>query len=71
MFLYQFSTDAIICSTLQFRAYADMGMEVFLEHPGDIINMVGSIAISVSMAGVTMFALVAIHRAEDLDDPDF
>lgn len=71
MFLYQFSTDAIICSSLQFRAYVDMGLEVFLEHPGDILNMIGSIAIFVSVASLTLFAIIVIHMSKDLEDSDF
>ena len=46
-------------------------MEVFLEHPGDIMNMVGSIAIFVSVAGLTIYALVVIQRAKDLENFDF
>ena len=71
MFLYQFSTDAIICSSLQFKAYVEMGFEVFLDNPGDIMNMVGSIAIFVSVTCITLYAIVVIHRADDLEDFDF
>ena len=58
MFLYKFSTDAIICSSLQFKAYMDMGTDVFLEYPGDIMNMASSIAISV--AAITIYSIIVI-----------
>lgn len=58
MFLYKFSSDAIICSLLQFRAYVDLGTERFLENPGDIMDMVCAIAIFVSVACLTLFAMI-------------
>lgn len=48
-----------------------MGTEAFLENPGDIMDMVGSIAIFVTVVSLTLFAIITIHKAKDLEDSDF
>lgn len=48
-----------------------MGFEVFLHNPGDILNLVGSIAIFLSVTCLTLFAIYVIHKAQDLEDFEF
>jgi hypothetical protein len=69
--LYQFTTDAVICSLLQFRAYGELGFAAFSIYPMEFLNLSLSIILITACLGVSIFSIGLIQTTGDLEAKEF